>query len=156
MLKRRTSWIIMVTITIVLAVGNSFVFFMYELRIPLNGTQALCYVPNPAYHFAANVLIPWIDIAIYAIIPAIFIACGNIAILWKVMKSRVERKQLMMQNISDIMNDYKMVPMLLLLSSFFMVTTIPICIYFIGKWAHCIVYEVFAKLDQLHTHKTHF
>ena len=133
LLKRRTAWIVVVTITTVLAVGNSFVFFMFELQIPLNETKTLCYVPNPRYHFAANVLIPWIDIAIYSVIPTIFIACGNIAILWKVLKSRVERKQLMMQNIPDRMNDYKMIPMLILLSLFFMVTTIPICIYYIGK-----------------------
>ena len=125
----------MVTITITLAVGNSFVFFMFELQTAPNETKALCYVPNPQYHFAANVLIPWIDIAIYAIVPTIFIASGNIAILWKVLKSGTERRQLV-QNMPNRMKDYKMIPMLILLSTFFMVTSIPICIYFISKYKH--------------------
>ena len=123
----------MVTITIVLAVGNSFVFFMYELQIPLNETKTLCYVPNPRYHFAANVLIPWIDIAIYAIIPAIVIISGNICILWKVLKSVTERRELRMCSVAGRVNNYKMVPMLMLMSMFFMITTIPIYIYYISK-----------------------
>ena len=133
LLKRRTAWIVIILLTVVLAVGNSFVFFIFELRTPPNETETLCYVPNPQYHFAANVLIPWIDIAMYAIVPALLIASGNVAILLKVLKSKAKRRKLVIQNIPERMKDYKMVPMLILLSTFFMVTTIPVCIYYISK-----------------------
>ena len=124
----------MVIMTIVLAVGNSFVFFMFELQILLNETEALCYVPNPQYHFAANVLIPWIDIAIYGMVPSIVILCTNVAILWKVLSSRAQRRLMTMSNIPQQMNNFKMVPMLVLVSMFFVVTTIPVCIYYISKY----------------------
>ena len=125
----------MVTMTIVLAVGNSFVFFMFELQIPLNETEALCYVPNPQYHFVANILIPWIDITIYGVVPSIVILCTNVAILWKVLSSRAQRRQMTMSNIPQQMNNFKMVPMLVLVSMFFVVTTIPVCIYYISKYS---------------------
>ena len=125
----------MVTMRIVLAVGNSFVFFMFELQIPLNETEALCYVPNPQYHFAANILIPWIDITIYGVVPSIVILCTNVAILWKVLSSRAQRRQMTMSNIPQQMNNFKMVPMLVLVSMFFVVTTIPVCIYYISKYS---------------------
>ena len=120
--------------TIIFAVGNSFVFFMFKLRVPLNETEALCYVPNPHYEFAANILIPWIDIVIYGMAPSTVILCANVAILWKVMNSRAKRK-LIMSNVPQQINNFKMIPMLVLVSMFFVVTTVPICVYYISKYS---------------------
>ena len=144
LLKRRTAWILITTTTVVLVAADSFVFFMFELKIPPNETEALCYVPNPQYHFAANVLLPWIDIAIYAIIPAIVIISGNICILCKLLKSVTERRELRMCSVAGRVNIYKMVPMLMLMSMFFMTTTMPICIYYISK---CLYLHV-ASIDR--------
>ena len=132
-LRRRTAWIFISTTTVVLAAADSFVFFIFELKIPPNETETLCYVANPQYHFAANVVLPWIDIAIYALIPAILIVSGNICILWKVLNSVMERRKLTMRSAAGRVNNYKMMPMLMLMSMFFMITTIPICIYYISK-----------------------
>ena len=136
--------------TIILAVGNSFVFFMFKLQIPLNETEALCYVPNQHYEFAANVLIPWIDIVIYGMGPSTVILCTNVAILWKVMNSRAKSK-LIMSNVPQQKNTFKMVPMLVLVSMFFVVTTIPVCVYYISKYpfsvliASCLLFKLFEK-----------
>ena len=110
---------------------------MYELLTPPNSTSTFCLVGNPNYYFADRTLLPWIDIAVYVIIPTILITFGNTIIMYKVIKAGITRTDMTQLNTSAKPTYYKILPMLLLVSTFFVATSLPICVYFLGKIYVC-------------------
>ena len=133
LLRRKTAWIIVFTLGLILGIGNIHVFFMYELYSPSNSTDTYCAVVSSEYHFAASILIPWIDITVFTIIPSTLIISGNTVIIYNLVKAGLRRTDMTQTNSSAKQSYYKILPMLLLVSTFFVTTTIPICVYFVGK-----------------------
>ena len=122
-------------VILILGIGNIHVFFMYNLQTLPNGTDTFCMVVNPEYQFATWILIPWIDMTVFAIVPSLLIVLGNISIIYKLVKAGVRRTDMVQGNTNKNAH-YKIIPMLLLVSTFFVATSLPICIYFIGKMFH--------------------
>ena len=105
---------------------------MYEIYTPSNSTNAFCLVVNPEYFFADHVLIPWIDMAVYGIVPSILITIGNTFIIYKLAKAGIRRTD-MVKFKADKQAHIKVAPVFLLVSTFFVATSLPICVYYTGK-----------------------
>ena len=89
--------------------------------------------------FYMTEIVPFIDLAIYTIIPLITIFVVNILIIWKLYAVKSERQENLgsrARNVNDTNqaddSTRKVTIMLLSVSSFFLATTLPFCIFCIG------------------------
>ncbi len=107
----------------------------YGLYREPNSTLAFC-MPLNNRDYIENIL-SWIDGIIYTLVPSSIMIVSNIAIIWKLRQMAIQRK--FMSNTEsregDKGNDEnKITIMLICVSTFFMLTTMPVGILVIGKY----------------------
>ena len=75
-----------------------------------------------------SLLVPWFDLFLYAVSPSVLIISFNIIILVKLC-----RRKNIGTNTTVQRSIYKIVPMTMLVSTVFVISTMPICLFYIGK-----------------------
>ncbi len=128
-LVRRIAWITIGTIFTVLALINIHTAILVDL-VPSGNDSVGCLVSESKHQHLSWHFYPWIDIAIYCIIPSLIIISSNAVIIVVLIVGNLRRKKMTQNEASN----RKILPMLLLLSAFFVVTTLPVSIIFMGKF----------------------
>ena len=137
-MRRRTAFLaIMILIVLLMVYSAANVFPHFALFVePHTGIKMCMPVKNLYYQ---EVILPWLDQVIYTITPPIIIFTMNALIIWKLYSAISTRKGLTMNhNNKDEKDDAtrRVTVMLLTVSSFFLLTTLPLCIFHIGEYRY--------------------
>ena len=133
-MTRRTAYTVMIIASLTLAVVNVHVFLMHHLgRLP--GRPVACKVDETKYQFWGLNVIPWIDLILYAILPSVIIVICNAAIVYALMRNK--KKVLGKGDTSAQKSINKIIPMLLLVSTVFVICSLPVGGYIICKLIFC-------------------
>ena len=133
-MTRRTAYTVMIIASLTLAVINLHVFVMHHLGT-LPGKLVACKVDETKYQFWGLNVIPWIDLVLYAILPSFIILICNAVIVCALMRSK--KKALGKGDTSVQKSFNKIIPMLLLVSTVFVVCSLPVGGYIICKLIIC-------------------
>ncbi len=121
--------IVVISVCIVFGIVNTHVFIMFTLHT--DGFTSVC-IPRDHYFNLESVIVPWLDITLYTLLPSSLVIIINIVILYKIKKST--SMGLAQEGTTQAQKSlYRIVPMLLLVSTVFVVCTLPAGIFFIGK-----------------------
>ncbi|XP_064609470.1 neuromedin-U receptor 2-like [Liolophura sinensis] len=159
--RRRTTFTL-VLILIALALLNSHFLYGYgsvyeEPSVNDGDSPALipyCGHINDDYSLFFDQIWPWIDISVFSLVPFSIIAICNISIITKIARSRF-RNKVTANSAGEGDNRVKtssMTALLLSLNTVFLVTTAPVCIYYIGlpEWTRTATSEKKIELDLWH------
>ncbi len=135
LLRRRNAIIAVISLILIMMVYSACNTFpnLDLIYDPFTEIHYCLPVNNVNYMFNIN---PWIDQALYQIVPGTIIFTLNILIIWKLKSAQSSRRGMTSSSAScDNEKDKtrQVTLMLLMVSSFFLLTTLPLCIYQIGK-----------------------
>ncbi len=137
-LMRRRTAIMAVTIVIILltifAAVNVFPHFDLFIE-PYSGIKMCMPTRNVYYH---EMILPWIDQVIYTMAASILISTMNVLIIWKLYRAKSKRKDLTTGHDKKSKNEdmtHRVTVMLLTVSCFFLLSTLPLCIFHIGRYS---------------------
>ena len=132
-MTRRTAIAVVITLALVLFLLTSHVFITYRLETLPNSTSAVCMISKPQYKYFALNIYPWMDLTLYTILPSSVIVICNSFIVHNLAKSRM--KSLSTKGGTTLEKSFhKIVPMLLLVSTVFVLCTTPVSLYLICKY----------------------
>ncbi len=138
MVKRRTAGVVVLIIILIFSLYSSTnIFPNISLSQEINSTFAQCSPVNSVYYM--HVILPWIDTFVYTIAPSIIITVCNILIILRLRQAAKQRRY-MTNTESATEGRYggrKIAIMLVTVSAFFVLTTLPLGILHIGKNKHC-------------------
>ena len=138
-MTRRTAWIVVTTLSGFFAVLNIHVFFMYDLQTASNSTEQVCVVMEK-FGFWDSYVIAWAGMTLYTLLPSAIIIAGNITIVYKLHKSR--KMKAFQEGTTEVKKSIsKIIPMLLVVSTVFVASTLPLGIFYIGELVHLISEE---------------
>ncbi|XP_052780570.1 tachykinin-like peptides receptor 99D [Mya arenaria] len=138
---KNLSIISLITIVISAMVINLHVLIGYELTenaiSNLTNTTVICGARAGAYENFFDNIWSWIDLCKFSIIPFIVLSSGNICIVYKLMQSKKRVSSQITpgttQNANQNNKTSSLTLLLLTLNAVFIVCTLPICIYLIGR-----------------------
>ena len=140
-MTRRTAVAVVITLALLLFLLSSHVFITYRLETLPNSTTAVCVVSKPQYRYFAVNIHPWMDLALYTMLPSLIIVISNSVIVHSLAKSRMESVG-STEGVNALQNSfYKIVPMLLLVSTVFVLCTTPVSLFLICKYLSLIFFK---------------
>ncbi len=125
-MTKRTAYIVVAVICIFCWALHSHALFTYEMRTDPNSTEQYCTIQD-RYAFLESDVLPWFELVFYASVPSFLIISGNIVIIFKVFESRRLRQQ---QGTEADKNVYRIIPMLLLVSTVYVICSWPVTMVF--------------------------
>ncbi|XP_064609474.1 neuromedin-U receptor 2-like [Liolophura sinensis] len=156
--RRRTTFTL-VLILIALALVNSHLLYGYDFvydEPSVNDGDPPALIPycghiNDDYSMFFDEIWPWLDISVFSLVPFSIIAICNISIITKIARS-LFRNKVAANSAGEGDNRVKpssMTALLLSLNTVFLVTTAPVCIYYIGlpEWTRTATSEEDMQLD---------
>ncbi len=93
-------------------------------------------------------IVPWIDFVIYIIAPSTIMIVANVLIIWKLREMRKQRRLMTRTESNEENKGYggnRIAVMLICVSTFFILTTMPWGIFFIGKYLDYLVCSTCSK-----------
>ncbi len=136
-MTRKTAFLVILSLFVIF-VGYSSVniFPSYGLYQEPNSTFIFC---TPLNHIGwhKNIL-PWIDGLIYTIVPSSIMIVSNISIIWKLRQTMKQRRFMTNTESNEDNKGYggnRIAVMLICVSTFFVLTTMPFGIFFIGGYS---------------------
>ena len=135
LLRRRNAIIAVISLILIMMIYSAWNTFpsldlVYD---PFTEIHYCLPVKNVNYMFNIS---PWIDQALYQIVPGTIIFTLNILIIWKLKSAQSARREITSAPGDNEKDRTRQVTlMLLMVSSFFLLTTLPLCIYQLGKRA---------------------
>ncbi|KAH3848486.1 hypothetical protein DPMN_090853 [Dreissena polymorpha] len=112
----------------------------------INPIEDKCSTSDQSYTYFFRNVWPWIDMCVFCIIPFVVIVIGNVLILFKVLNSHKKANVTVAPTNSHRARDQQqairnakqssMTAMLFTLNIVFLVTTLPVSIYLIGRYAY--------------------
>ena len=105
----------------------------YRLYTDANTTFAYCLPVNNGYYVKS--ILPWIDIILYTIAPSTIITISNVLIILRLKQAAKLRRSMTNTGTSndEKHGGTKVAVMLITVSVFFVLTTLPLGIFLIGK-----------------------
>ena len=132
-MTKRLACIVMITSAVLLAIINSPVFIMYEFVTLPKSDKRFCMADITRYKTYAFNVMPWIDLTLYTILPSFIIVNSNIVIVYTLSRNRM-KSQVTAKGETALQKSFnKIIPMLLLVSTTYVVCTFPVCVYIVGK-----------------------
>ena len=137
-MTRKSAVIIVLSLYAILIVYSSVnIFPTYGLFQEPNSTFIYC-TPLRNINWMKNIL-PWIDGMMYTIVPSTIMILSNISIIWKLKQMTKKRRHMTNIESNDEDKGYgenRIAVMLICVSTFFILTTMPLGIFFIGEYHH--------------------
>ncbi|XP_064609472.1 neuromedin-U receptor 2-like [Liolophura sinensis] len=148
--RRRTTFTL-VLILLSLALLNSHFLYGYGSVYEEPALIPYCGHINDNYSMFFYQIWPWIDTSVFSLVPFSIIAICNISIITKIARSRF-RNKVAANSAGEGDNRVKpssMTALLLSLNTVFLVTTAPVCIFYIGlpEWTRTATSEEKIELD---------
>ena len=132
-MTRRTAVIVMAASSVSLFVLNTHVFVTYQLDSSPHSRATLCMVSKAEYMHLAFNIIPWIDLVLYSMLPSLLIVVCNITIVITLVRIKWKNSNSIQGETTLQKSFIRIIPMLLLVSTVFVLCTLPLCIYLIGE-----------------------
>ena len=134
LMTRRSAWITVTALCAGFGLLNIHVFIMYGIETNPNSTVTRCTIMNSNIYWG-EVIIPWIDLVLYTVMPSVIIIACNVGIVSTLVRSRV-RKHGGVQGDTTVQKSIsKIIPMLLVVSTVFVLSTLPIAIFYaVGEY----------------------
>ena len=133
LMTRRTALVVVLTLAVLLFLVNIHVFITYQLDIIKDTHQVLCRVSSAKFQYFALNIFPWIDLTLYGLLPSAIIVICNVLIVYNLSKSKKESIGKLAGKTVLQKSYNKIVPMLLLVSTVFVISTLPISVYLLRK-----------------------
>ena len=151
LMTRKTAVIVMTASSVSLFIINIHVFVTYQIDISPHNHATSCMVSKPEYRNLAFNIIPWIDLVLYSMLPSLIIVVCNITIVIALVRIKWKNSSSIQGETTLQKSFNRIIPMLLLVSSVFVLCTLPLCIYLIGeqvlmKEKEPQIIEVFSKI----------
>ncbi len=139
LMTRKRAWIVVCSLFAFFALYKSYILFMFELQTsPIDGSK-ICTMPTK-YSLWDSKIFPVLNIVLYAILPSCIVIASNIIIVYKL----YGRKKISQESTGDQNSVYKILPMLLVVSTVFVVCTLPLGIQYIGECSKVLLCSWFA------------
>ena len=132
LMRRRSALVVVLVMSVVFALLNIHVFFVYEMVPSDDSTTSTQCVVKAKHVFMDGHITPWIDMALFALLPSLVICIGNLIIVYRLCQSR-KIGALQSGNTEVQKSIYRIIPMLLLVTTVFVVCTIPLGVFYVGK-----------------------
>ena len=131
LLTRRTAWATVGIFATIFALLNTHVFTaeMATVSTSNDTTARMCVVKEEHAHTISNFVV-WFDMTMYTILPSLLIVFFNSVTMCSLAKALTRRKKMTTKRTPD---HAQIAPMLVLVSTFFVVTTLPISIHNLGQ-----------------------
>ena len=133
LMTRRTAVIVMSASSFFLLVLNTHVFVTYQLDTYPHSSAISCMVSKSAYKNLAVNIIPWVDLVLYSMLPSLIIVVCNITIVITLVRIKWKNSSSVQGQTTLEKSFNRIVPMLLLVSTVFVLCTLPLCIFLIGE-----------------------
>ena len=134
LMTRRTAVAVVITLALLLFLLSSHVFMTYRLETLPNSTSPVCIVSKPQYRYFAINIHSWMDLTLYTMLPSLIIVICNSIIVYSLAKSRMKSVGSTKGGTELQKSFHKIVPMLLLVSTVFVLCTTPVSLYLICKY----------------------
>ena len=139
MVTRKIACIVVTSITVFFILYSSInILPNYRLLTQPNSTYAFCTpVSNKDY---IRSILPWIDTIFHSIAPSVIMIISNVLIIWRLKQAAKFRRSMTSEGagVDDKYGGTKVAVMLITVSVFFVCTTLPRGIFFIGKIKHSL------------------
>ena len=151
LMTRRTAVMVIAASSVSFLILNTHVFVTYQINTSPHNHATSCMVSKAEYiHLAFNI-IPWIDLVLYSMLPSLIIVVCNISIVIALVRIKWKNSSSIQGETTLQKSFNRIIPMLLLVSSVFVLCTLPLCIYLIGeqvlmKENKTQIIEVFSKI----------
>ena len=124
-MTKRTAGIIVTFSSLILAAISITISTAYPV-VTLADRGDICKMDESKYKYWVANLISWIDLILYALLPCLVIVISNSIIVQVLVKNKM--KELGQGETLAHKSLNKIIPMLLLVSTFFVICTLPTCI----------------------------
>ncbi len=134
-MTRKTACIVAASIVACIGVLHLHAFHIYGIVVidvssnTTNVTTRECGYVNPGPY----PVVSWMDMVVYALVPSVIIICSNTGIIVTLRRSGNLGSSQAAGNTEAQKSIHKIIPMLLMVSTTFVVSTIPLTIYYIGE-----------------------
>ena len=132
-MTKRTAGIVVTIASLILGATSITISTTYPvLTLAERGDVCEMYKSKSKYKYWVANLISWIDLILYALLPALIIVISNSVIVRVLANNKMKQPGQGETSVHKSFN--KIVPMLLLVSTFFVICTLPVCISIICEY----------------------
>ena len=129
-MTRKLATNVLITVGCIVGLLTTHIFVWY--RVPDNANKTCTITRTPQIVNSIKV-ISWMDIVFYSILPSLIIICGNSIIVLTLIRSR-NMSTIGVKGDTSLQKSFnKIIPMLLLVSTVFVLCTLPVGIFKAGK-----------------------